>query len=187
TVVETLQLEQGQTPDEIATARELTIGTIYNHLAELIKRGSIAVEQVVDDEERVMIEEAVREVGTFFLSPIKARLPEEISYGEIRCVVAAMEHEGQEPEAIEPPAEERELVEQLMAWRREEARRLNQPPYFIFSNAALHAIAAAAPRDLETLEVVRGVGPHKLEEYGETILAIIGEVLGDSSHNGSNG
>lgn len=48
------------------------------------------MEQVVPDDARAKIEEAIDKVGeTRFLSPIKAALPENIDFNMIRCVVAA--------------------------------------------------------------------------------------------------
>jgi superfamily II DNA helicase RecQ len=166
-------------PAEIASARELKIGTVYNHLADLIGRGKIPIEEIVPEEQRRLIEEAVEEVGTFYLSPIKARLPEEIDYSQIRCVIASMEHAGKTLERSTPPSEDKAILERLMAWRREEAQRANQPPFFILSNTVLSAIAVAAPRDRVALAAVRGVSGEKCDMYGEVILSAIAEVRGD--------
>jgi ATP-dependent DNA helicase RecQ len=172
--------KQGNGVAEVAEERGLTVNTIFNHLASLIEQGTLPVEEVVPDERRLAIEAAVEEVGSFFLSPIKARLPEEIEYGEIRCVVAAIRRD-QQVEPTPPPPEQHELYTRLMQWRRDAAHRINQPPYFIFSNAVLHAISMAMPRTLDALEDVRGVGPHKRDEYGETILRLVDEVAGGPS------
>lgn len=84
-------LAQGLTPAEIAERRGLTIGTIYNHLASLIEQGRIRVEAVVAEDVRAQVIAAWEACErTFYLSPIKQVLPEEISYGEIRCVLAGL-------------------------------------------------------------------------------------------------
>ncbi len=182
TMEETRRLvEAGLGPQAIADERDLKISTVYNHLADLIRQGTVQVDQVVAEPIRTLIEAAVREVGTFYLSPIKARLPEDIDYGEIRCVVAAMQRAGVAVEATLPSNLEQTLVTRLMAWRTQTAQRLNQPPYFVFSNASIHAIAAAVPRDLAALDAVHGVGPHKCEAYGDALLAIVAEVMGGSA------
>ncbi len=173
-------LEEGLTPQRMADARGLTVGTIFNHLAQLVEQGEIPVERVVPEPNYSLIRAAVEEVGSFYLSPIKARLPEEIEYGEIRCVVASLRHSDQLPEPPPPSPEKDTLFERLAEWRREEARRLNQPAYFIFSNAVLHAIAETMPRDLRSLEAVRGVGPVRSEEYGPTILSLVAQVAGQT-------
>jgi len=40
---------------------------------------------------------------------------------------------------------------------------------------ALDALAAFRPRTLDELEGIEGIGPKKLEQYGEEILAITAE------------
>jgi ATP-dependent DNA helicase RecQ len=82
--------KRGLKPAEIAKRRNLTVNTIYNHLAGLIAHGRINVEAVVSAEVREKVEEAIRKVGSVvYLTPIKAILPEEIDYPICRCVVEA--------------------------------------------------------------------------------------------------
>ncbi|MGQ9492080.1 MAG: RecQ family ATP-dependent DNA helicase [Anaerolineae bacterium] len=90
TVALTAQLfGQGLTPAEIAARRGLTENTILGHLAELIADGVVPLSAVVPDEIVAQIEAAIAQVGsTAQLTPIKQLLPEAISYGQIRCVVA---------------------------------------------------------------------------------------------------
>lgn len=79
----------GLEPKEIARERGLSTRTIYDHLAQLIAEGKISVEQVVPNDIRNQIEKAIEEVeSTRYLSPIKALLPDEITYEIIRCVAA---------------------------------------------------------------------------------------------------
>ncbi len=81
---------EGKNPEQIAQERGLALSTIYVHLAKEIAAGKLNVEDVVPPEARRQIEHAVQKVGsTQALSPIKSLLPEEITYGMIRCVVAA--------------------------------------------------------------------------------------------------
>jgi superfamily II DNA helicase RecQ len=177
TVDETRQLlVQGMGAQEIADVRGLKIGTIFNHLASLIEQEKIAVEDVVDEQERQLIEAAVQEVGSFYLSPIKARLPEEVSYGEIRCVVAWMQK--QEQLAIEPLSQQNVLMERLREWRTKRAEETGIRSHIIFSNAVLHAIAEAMPRSLDGLLAVRGVSQDKCQQYGAEILAIVSNATG---------
>ncbi|MDZ7261578.1 MAG: helix-turn-helix domain-containing protein [candidate division KSB1 bacterium] len=79
---------QGLKPEAIAEKRGLTLGTIYNHLSQLIEQGLVSVEELVSPEVQQQIRQAILQVGGEALSSIKERLPESISYGEIRCVVA---------------------------------------------------------------------------------------------------
>ncbi len=47
------------------------------------------------------------------------------------------------------------------------------PAYVIAHDATLAAIAEARPRSVAALRRVRGMGPAKLERYGDEILAVV--------------
>ena len=74
-------------------------------------------------------------------------------------------------------AEEDAIFEKLKEWRKEEASHQGIPAYIIFGNKTLKALAILHPTSLSALEKVPGVGPTKLEEYGNDLLKII-----DHSH-----
>ncbi len=83
-------LGQGRSPEQIAAERGLAVGTIYSHLAQLIVEGKVSVADVVPADAQRQIRAAIETVGSVeYLAPIKARLPEEIDYGVIRCVANA--------------------------------------------------------------------------------------------------
>jgi len=63
----------------------------------------------------------------------------------------------------------------LKAWRLQRARADDVPAYLVFHNATLEEIAARRPRSLDELAAVPGVGPAKLERYGEGVLAALAE------------
>ena len=63
----------------------------------------------------------------------------------------------------------------LRAWRLERAREDKVPPYVVFHDAVLHAIAEARPRSLGELSQIPGVGPTKLERYGDAVLTVVVE------------
>ncbi|HEX2849748.1 MAG TPA: ATP-dependent DNA helicase UvrD2, partial [Acidimicrobiales bacterium] len=67
----------------------------------------------------------------------------------------------------------------LRAWRKETAARDKVPAYVVFSDDHLEGIAAALPRSLDQLARCRGVGPAKLERYGDEVLAVIESVVTD--------
>ncbi len=91
---------QGLAPAEIARERDLSEQTIYNHLGRLITQGNIQLTDVVPEEVIARVRAAIGLVGDVSaLSPIKAILPEKISYGHIRCVVEAWKVE----KGIQPP------------------------------------------------------------------------------------
>jgi DNA helicase-2/ATP-dependent DNA helicase PcrA len=64
-------------------------------------------------------------------------------------------------------------AERLRAWRLERAREDGVPPYVVFHDTVLHAIADAQPTSLGELSQIAGVGPAKLERYGDAVLALL--------------
>jgi DNA helicase-2/ATP-dependent DNA helicase PcrA len=77
------------------------------------------------------------------------------------------------------PQAERVLEEALRDWRRKRSSHDGVPAYVVLSDKTLRAIVAARPRSLFTLREVPGIGPAKLELYGEEILGVIHEVPED--------
>ncbi len=65
------------------------------------------------------------------------------------------------------------MFARLKAWRTDEARRRSVPPYVVFHDRTLAAVAAARPADASELARISGIGPAKLAAYGEAILALI--------------
>lgn len=63
----------------------------------------------------------------------------------------------------------------LKAWRAEVARAHNLPAYVIFHDATLAAIAALAPRTLDDLQGVSGIGAKKLDAYGSEVLRVVAQ------------
>ena len=60
----------------------------------------------------------------------------------------------------------------LKAWRTARARLDAVPAYVVAHDATLEAIAEARPLSLPALRRVKGMGPARLEKYGDEILAI---------------
>ena len=61
----------------------------------------------------------------------------------------------------------------LKQWRLERAKADEVPAYVVFHNSTLEEIAERGPRTLTELAAVPGVGPTKLERYGEEVLAAL--------------
>jgi len=61
----------------------------------------------------------------------------------------------------------------LKAWRAEVAQAHNLPAYVIFHDATLAAIAQMAPRTLDDLQGISGMGAKKLQAYGEEVLRVV--------------
>ena len=78
-----------------------------------------------------------------------------------------------EPFSIE--AADAPRFEALRAWRRQRAAEQHVPPYVIFHDATLAAIARLRPASTDALAKVSGVGQTKLERYGAEVLQIVRE------------
>lgn len=58
----------------------------------------------------------------------------------------------------------------LRSWRAATAKQMNVPAYIVFSDATLVAIAESMPSSLEELLTIPGVGPVKIDRFGEAVL-----------------
>jgi DNA helicase II / ATP-dependent DNA helicase PcrA len=72
-----------------------------------------------------------------------------------------------EPEPDDP------IFAALKQWRLERARADDVPAYVVFHNSTLAEIAGRQPRSLGDLARVPGVGPAKLERYGDDVLSAL--------------
>jgi hypothetical protein len=106
------------------------------------------------------------------------------AYRSVR--LAAMLEDGKKPrKAVRPkPVETRdvyndnrhpELVEKLIAWRREKAKELGVPAFHILHQKTLLGIADAKPDSRAQLLEVWGFGPELWKKYGMEILKVLGE------------
>jgi ATP-dependent DNA helicase RecQ len=85
--------QKGKTVAEIAAERELTINTIESHLSYYVSAGELLIDDLVDIQKQKAIEKAAEMYGGNGLKILKENLPEEISYGEIKLVLAALNKE----------------------------------------------------------------------------------------------
>ena len=68
-----------------------------------------------------------------------------------------------------------ELFERLRALRKRLADAEGVPAYIVFSDVVLRQMAATAPKSRGELLALSGVGPVKLERYGEAFLSLLRE------------
>lgn len=82
-------LMQGKTIDEIALVRNLKRNTIEDHVVEVThQKPDFSIDPFVPSEHQQMIVSAFKMLKTKQLRPIKAKLSDDISYFEIRLVLA---------------------------------------------------------------------------------------------------
>lgn len=83
-----------------------------------------------------------------------------------------------------PPTASEATVDLLRTWRLERAREREVPAYVIFTDATMEALAETLPSDTEELLAVSGIGPDKVERYGDALLALLAESPGhEPSHD----
>ncbi|WP_295823052.1 HRDC domain-containing protein, partial [uncultured Deinococcus sp.] len=70
-----------------------------------------------------------------------------------------------------------EVADALRDLRRELARETGHSAFVIFPNAALDTLAARQPRTLADLVGLPGLGPKRIEAYGERIVDAINTAL----------
>jgi DNA helicase-2/ATP-dependent DNA helicase PcrA len=68
-----------------------------------------------------------------------------------------------------------QLVDALKAWRKQRAASDRVPAYIVLSDAHLEGIADRRPESLAELARCTGIGPTKLERYGDEIVAVIAD------------
>ncbi|MDE2785135.1 MAG: DNA helicase RecQ [Chloroflexota bacterium] len=73
-----------------------------------------------------------------------------------------------------------ELFQALRALRLQFARDQQVSPFVVFNDATLKGLATTKPTDQEGMSRVSGVGPVKLERYGEAFLSVVREYVSAS-------
>ena len=83
---------QGMTIEEIAKARDLVTGTIATHLEHYLRENKIKLEQVVSADKIKKVRNYLETHEFMGVVAIKAALGDEVSYADIRFVLAAARH-----------------------------------------------------------------------------------------------
>ena len=65
------------------------------------------------------------------------------------------------------------LVARLKKWRTQMARTQRVPPYVIFNDRTINFIASSKPTSADDLIAIDGIGPVKLEKYGNAVIEIV--------------
>jgi ATP-dependent DNA helicase RecQ len=73
---------------------------------------------------------------------------------------------------VAPGSHSELALSELKSWRRELARSLEIPPYIIFNDATLLAIATALPITQEEFLRVKGTGESRWEKFGTKVREI---------------
>lgn len=82
-------IKEGLSLIEICERRNLSDTIIAEHIITLIENSyNVEIEKLIPKEHIILIDKAVNETNTNFLPAIKSKLPEEISYAEIRIYLS---------------------------------------------------------------------------------------------------
>lgn len=79
--------EEGKNMEQIAVIRNLAQSTIEGHLAQYVRKGMIDIDKLLPKEKIDLILNAINEVGGHNITPIKATLSNDVSFGDIRAVL----------------------------------------------------------------------------------------------------
>jgi superfamily II DNA helicase RecQ len=71
-------------------------------------------------------------------------------------------------------ASEEALAVRIKEWRAAEAKRLRVPAYVVLHDRTVTALAQARPGNPKQLLAIDGMGPAKVEKFGEAILGMCG-------------
>jgi RecQ family ATP-dependent DNA helicase len=69
-------------------------------------------------------------------------------------------------------AEGEALAARIREWRAAEAKRLKVPAYVVLHDRTLQALAEACPKNPKELLLIDGIGPAKVERFGEELLRL---------------
>jgi len=84
--------KEGVAIPEIATRRGMNATTVESHLASFISTGEIDIKELVPEHKMEKITAAIREIGGSALGPIKSKLGDSCSFGEIRAVMSYLRY-----------------------------------------------------------------------------------------------
>ncbi len=65
------------------------------------------------------------------------------------------------------------VYDALAGWRTATASKIAKPAYVVLSNATLAAIVVKRPSSMVELSRISGIGPAKLDLYGEELLELL--------------
>jgi superfamily II DNA helicase RecQ len=75
---------------------------------------------------------------------------------------------------VQLSADDEALATRLREWRAAEAKRMRVPAYVVLHDRTLTALAQARPGNPRQLLEIDGMGPAKVEKFGEAILSLCG-------------
>lgn len=162
---------QGNATAEVKSYRhdeELeTFGVLQDHDEKFLSaviRQSVIAGYLSKDIENYGVLKVTAEGRKFLDSQEKFTIVEDNDFAEVA------DHE---PAQVVTSAIDPELFSILKDLRKKVAREHNLPPYVIFQDPSLDAMATTYPVNLEELQNIPGVGPGKAKRYGQEFVDLI--------------
>jgi hypothetical protein len=81
--------KEGKNITEIANERSLVPSTIESHLSHFVKSGEIDILEILDEDKVDQIQKALKENRGDTIIPVKKQLGDDVTFGEIRMVLAS--------------------------------------------------------------------------------------------------
>ncbi|MCH5245777.1 MAG: DNA helicase RecQ [Muribaculaceae bacterium] len=139
-------------------------GCERKHLTAVVRQATLAG-YIARDIENYGLLKVTPQGKQFLENPVSFKIVEDADFNE-----------DVEPEQVKGGAAcaaDPELYSILKDLRRKVAKRLELPPYVIFQDPSLEAMATTYPISLEELQNIPGVGAGKAKRYGEEFVKVI--------------
>ncbi len=133
----------------------------------ILQKADVLVPTETDDGYRVLLVNDEAQLPTLELQPGSSR--------SNRSERASRGRAGTSTGGVPAIGEDDPLVAKLRSWRSTRSQEDGVPAFVILHDATLYELSRRRPRTADQLADVHGLGPTKVERYGDAILAVIGE------------
>jgi superfamily II DNA helicase RecQ len=130
----------------------------------------------------------------FFVHEKEPRLVLVVGYREVARGGAVSRGGGRRsPASVAPEeeanltAEERRRYDVLRRWRNAASKRTGKPAYLVLTNRQAFQIAQRPPSSATELGDVPGIGPARIEEFGEALLAVLRDAIEPREQEATDG
>ncbi len=100
-------------------------------------------------------------------------LPEHILWEMVGVLIAERAESSRPETSAESSSDADQLFQMLRIWRSDKAREEEVPAFIVFYDRTLRELAGSRPRNHQELRRVWGIGPVKVERYGDELLQIL--------------
>ena len=152
--------------------RELSITEWQDYLLQMLQMGFVEIAYNESNHAKITLlgVDVLYGRKTVELSVVDHSVKEEPSKPRLSLKIPSVNVSGlPQTNGVEDP----KLFEALRTLRKQCAEEEGYPPYIVFSDKVLHALATLKPTTIEQFGFTPGVGEHKRQKYGLRFLAII--------------